>query len=189
MEQYEEINELVSKIKEGDNEALEALIEREMPMIKSIVSKLGWEKEGTLFREDLYQTGRIALYNAALAYDVSREASFTTFAYTGIRLQCLSAIRRERRFSNSKLNLDDTLEYFIDGLTSYPIDKVVQDDAKETRYLEMKTVLSEKELEFLSAYADGFKGASLAQKMNMEAKKVDNTLQGIKRKLYSLFIK
>jgi len=74
--------ELLAKIKNGDNDARNQLVERNMGLVYNVASKFGYGKE--VF-EELCQEGVIGLINSIDGFDISKGNNFTGYACMVIR--------------------------------------------------------------------------------------------------------
>lgn len=72
-----EINELITLSKNGDNEATEKLVQGNFPLIKSIVK--GFLNKGVEY-DDLYQLGCVGFLKAIKNFDDSVGVKFSTYA-------------------------------------------------------------------------------------------------------------
>ncbi len=68
---------LIESYREGDAEARDALVERYMPLVRSLAARYGGRGEP---HEDLVQVGSIGLLLAIERFDTSRQVQFTTYA-------------------------------------------------------------------------------------------------------------
>ena len=75
-------------------EERDRLVERYLPLVRHVVSRLPVTMPASLDRDDFFSVGVMGLMHAAAAYDPSRGASFKTFAYTAIRGAVLDEIRK-----------------------------------------------------------------------------------------------
>jgi len=91
---HEQTLQLISAAQNGDEQAKEELIEKNIPLVKSIVK--GYLGRGTEY-EDLFQLGSLGLLKAILYYDASFEVRFSTYAVPMI----LGEIKRFLRDGNS----------------------------------------------------------------------------------------
>ena len=92
---------LLEQIKQGDNEALENLINKYKDLVNMKVGKyfiIGAEKE------DIYQEGMIGLYKAIKSFDSEKQNSFKTFANLCIERQLITAIKTSNRQKHQPLN-------------------------------------------------------------------------------------
>lgn len=74
---HEQTLQLIAAAQNGDELAKEELIEKNIPLVKSIVK--GYLGRGTEY-EDLFQLGSLGLLKAILHYDASFEVRFSTYA-------------------------------------------------------------------------------------------------------------
>ena len=74
---YSENNELIAKIKEGDEAALEGLINLNMGLVKSIAVRF---RDRGVEYEDLVQIGTVGMIKAARSFDFSFGTAFSTYA-------------------------------------------------------------------------------------------------------------
>ena len=74
---HEQTLQLIAAAQNGDEQAKEELIEKNIPLVKSIVK--GYLGRGTEY-EDLFQLGSLGLLKAILHYDASFEVRFSTYA-------------------------------------------------------------------------------------------------------------
>ena len=74
---HEETLRLIELVQNGDNEAKEILIESNLGLVRSIVTKflnIGYE------RDDLFQLGSIGLIKAIYKFDPTFNVKFSTYA-------------------------------------------------------------------------------------------------------------
>ena len=73
----EEKNELLIKIKNGDNEAREKFIEGNLRLVLSVVQRFGGRGENA---DDLFQIGCVGLIKSIDNFDTSLNVQFSTYA-------------------------------------------------------------------------------------------------------------
>ena len=185
--------ELLKLIKEGNNEALECLINRYNDIVNMKISKyfiIGAEKE------DIYQEGLIGLYKAIKSYDSKKQNSFKTFANLCIERQLITAIKTSNRQKHMPLNSylslnsnafdseDDTslLEVFNSKQAEDPLDTVTKKEYYKSIEDKIDKNLSEFEKEVLNRYAKGESYIKIAEKLETPVKSVDNAIQRIRKK-------
>lgn len=78
----EEDNDLIEQFKQGNREAGHKLFRRHYKLIVKIVLQ---STNGRWYSDDCLQAGAVGLYDAAIRFDPSRGAKFTTYAYNWIR--------------------------------------------------------------------------------------------------------
>lgn len=89
----EEKNELLKKIKEGDNEAREKFIQGNLRLVLSVVQRFGGRGECA---DDLFQIGCIGLIKAIDNFDTSLDVQFSTYGVPMI----IGEVRRYLRDNN-----------------------------------------------------------------------------------------
>ena len=80
--------------KRADSEAENALIEKYLPLVSSIVARLAMTLPEHVDQDDLYSSGLIGLLQALRNYDSTCGASFETYARTRIRGAMLDELRK-----------------------------------------------------------------------------------------------
>lgn len=185
--------ELLKLIKQGNNDALESLINRYKDLVNMKVSKyfiIGAEKE------DIYQEGLIGLYKAIKSYDLEKQNSFKTFANLCIERQLITAIKTSNRQKhiplNSYLSLnanaydddDDTalIEVFNSKQMEDPLDTITKKEYYKSVEDKIDKNLSDFEKEVLNRYAKGESYVKIAEKLDTPVKSVDNAIQRIRKK-------
>ena len=149
-------------------------------------------------REDVIQEGLIGLFKAIRDYDVSRQASFHSFAELCVTRQIITAVKTATRYKHSPLNgyvsLSRTTSMEEDGerlLSDILAVKGVSDPAEivvaawETDFIRAGVAQSMSPLEarVLALYANGRSYQQIADTLGRHTKAVDNALQRIKRKM------
>ena len=185
--------ELLKLIKEGNNDALDSLINKYKELVNMKVSKyfiIGAEKE------DIYQEGLIGLYKAIKSYDSSKQNSFKTFANLCIERQLITAIKTSNRQKHMPLNSylslnanayddeDDTslMEIFNSKLIEDPLDTITKKEYYKDVEDKIDKNLSDFEKEVLQRYAKGESYVTIAEKLDTPVKSVDNAIQRIRKK-------
>ncbi len=151
--------------------------------------------------DDLLQEGMIGLYKAINVYDESKNNGFSSFASLCIHRQLQNAVKNANRKKNIPLNSYLPIKYY-DGSTSSDDDGtlklVIVDDNSdiEQNYIDkemnlimmskVKTTLNKDQFAILKQFLAGYSYSVIAKNTNLTVKKVDNTLQAIKKKLRSL---
>lgn len=189
--------EIVSYINNGDELAIDYLLEKYKGLVKN--------KAKTLFliggdRDDLIQEGMIGLYKAIRDYDKDKNTSFFHFADLCISRQIYNAISASNRQKNIPLNtyislsspaylddVDDERDFLLDKLYS----KYQQDpeqliiDKENAIMIEYELVrrLSSLEKTVLTWYLKDLNYQEIAKLIDKESKVIDNALTRIKAKL------
>ena len=198
MKNYEAENDenLVKQILAGDSEAMDYLMNKYKNLVRS--------RARTLFlvgadKEDLIQEGMIGLYKAIRDYDVTKQASFQSFAELCITRQMYSAIKGSNTKKNQPLNnyisidsmeVSEDRENPIEQLLGINFEKnknpeqlVIDKESADVLEYTLVGHLSEMEKQVLSFYMKDMNYSQIAAALGKEPKAVDNALQRIKKKL------
>ena len=126
-----EIRELLMKAQAGDKEAREQLVQKNIGLVKSIVSRYtarGVEKE------DLIQIGMIGLIKAIDNFDTTYEVRFSTYAVPMIAgeirrfLRDNGAIKVSRSIKDHRVAVNRSRERLIEKLGSEPTIHEIAED-------------------------------------------------------------
>ena len=186
--------DLIQKIKSGDNEALEYLINKYKEVVNMKVSRyfiIGAEKE------DIMQEGFIGLYKAIKNYDDDKQNSFKSFANLCIERQLITAIKSSNRQKHMPLNSylslnmsaydneDDDVsiyEVFDANIVEDPLDTITKKEYYSNVQSVIEKSLSSFEKQVLNELVNGNSYVSIAEKLNSPVKSVDNAIQRIRKK-------
>lgn len=131
----EEEREYLARWAEGDLEARNVLIERNLRLVAHIMKKYYTQ---TADQDDLISIGTIGLIKGISSYDPTKGARLATYAARCIENEILMHFRAQRKLQG-EVSLSDTLETDKDGQNLYLLDVVgVEDtmledlDARET---------------------------------------------------------
>lgn len=189
--------ELITRSKSGDEQAIADLIMKYKDLVKSIVRKyflVGADMD------DLMQEGMIGLYKAIMSYDFNCKAQFPTYAKVCISRQVYNAMRLANSQKNQALNT--SLLFGGQGEIDMPdsdededniIVVALEEDSPETIalkkerlqtfYNSIDKVLNGTEYEILQMYLDGKSYGEMAKKLELTTKNIDNALTRIRSKL------
>ena len=95
------MEELIKLAQSGNKEAIEELLTSNKQLVNSVARKyflVGGDVD------DLIQEGMIALYNAILTFDSTKNSSFKNYAYTLIERNIISIIKKANNRKNIPLN-------------------------------------------------------------------------------------
>lgn len=182
--------QLVARAKDGDDEALTALIQRYAPFVRMRAGAYGVKE---LDADDLYQEGMIALLTAVRNYCAGLNSSFRTFASVCINNKLNSALRAHMREKNAPmrgyLSLSEP-EVPEEALTAYTLDPeqlVIQSEETDARNRRIETLLSLFERQVLKLYLSSYSYEEMSKQLGSSTKAVDNALQRVRRKLRTVF--
>ena len=189
-----EDEELVFLARDGDEEALEFLINKYKNFVRA--------KARTYFlvgadREDIIQEGMIGIYKAIRDYRSDRLASFRAFAELCITRQIITAIKTATRQKHIPLNsyvslnkpvYDDEsertlMDIMVPGVTTDPEELLISQEEVADIEGKMDELLSPLEKEVVDLYLEGKAYIEIAEQLDRHVKSVDNALQRVKRKL------
>ena len=187
--------EIIVKIKQGDEQALTYLLEKYKDLVNVKVGKYfmaGAE------REDILQEGMIGLFKAIKTFNSEKQNTFKTFANLCIERQLITAIKTSNRQKHMPLNSylslniaaydnndDDSVE-LIDTFNSKTIEDPLETIMKKEYYEEVqKTInnsLSNFEKQVLERFIKGDSYLAIAEELDSPVKSVDNAIQRIRKK-------
>lgn len=193
----ENIIELISKAQQHDEQAMEELLRNFKPKVIAISRE--YFLLGADF-DDLIQEGMIGLYKAINIYDVKKNHNFSAFASLCIHRQLQNAVKNANRKKNMPLNTYLPIKYYDGtGQDEEKVSKlVVVDDTSdiEQNYIDkemnaimiskVKGILTPQQYKILKMFLNGDAYEHIANANNTTIKKIDNTIQAIKRKLRTI---
>ena len=134
--------------------------------------------------EDLIQEGMIGLLRAVYGYSSSGGAEFTTYSVKCISNCIIDAVRNQLRNKHTPLNsyvLIDSID-LVDGQANPQAVIEMQESMSQLRD-KIRNKLSELEQEVLRLHILGLDYDSIAEKLSVSNKTVDNALQRARKKL------
>ncbi|HET7615383.1 MAG TPA: RNA polymerase sporulation sigma factor SigH [Bacillales bacterium] len=184
---------LVECVHEGDNKALEFLIDKYKNFVKA--------KARSYFlvgadREDIIQEGMIGLFKAIRDFQDDKLSSFKAFAELCITRQMITAIKTATRQKhiplNSYVSLDKPiydedsdrtlLDVICGSKVSDPEETIIHQEEFDNIEGKMSEILSDLEQNVLMLYLDGRSYQEISVDLNRHVKSIDNALQRVKRK-------
>jgi len=185
--------ELVVYARQGNEEALEVLLDKYKELVNMKVGKyfiIGAEKE------DIIQEGMIGLYKAVKNFEVDKKNSFKSFANLCIERQLITAIKTSNRQKhiplNSSLSLNTTvydndddvslMELFNSNTAEDPLDTITKKEYYKLVGNKIDEHLSDFEKKVLTRFAAGESYVKIAEKLDSPVKSIDNAIQRIRKK-------
>lgn len=189
--------ERIAKAQKHDDQAMEELLRSFKPKVIAISRE--YFLLGADF-DDLIQEGMIGLYKAINIYDVNKNHNFSAFASLCIHRQLQNAVKNANRKKNAPLNSYLPIKYYDGtGQDEEKVNKlVVVDDTSniEQNYIDkemnsimiskVKGILTPQQFKILKMFLNGDTYEHMANANNTTIKKIDNTIQAIKRKLRTI---
>ena len=191
-----EDNDLVARVRAGDERCVEILLDRYRNFARS--------KARSYFlagsdKEDVVQEGMIGLFKAIRDFDLEQDTPFRAFAELCISRQILTAIKTANRHKHRPLNSSISLDapaygdddsdrsvgdnLVASSVASDPVELVISAEEIEAIRNNMSDTLTELEGDVLRLYMDGKSYEEIAGALGNHVKSIDNALQRIKRKL------
>jgi len=183
VEKYKNLSdeELITKIRDNNQEAFEALFVRHLPRINFLVSK---NCKSVSDKEDMFQDATISFYYATQMFDF-HSSSFATFLSLCIERSLKSTIKKataqKRIPSDLLVPIDDTLADNIK--VSSAEEEFFDKDSLSQKESDILSKLSEKEVLVLKSFLKTGSYDSTAKELSISRKSVDNALVRIRRKL------
>jgi RNA polymerase sporulation-specific sigma factor len=187
---------LIALAKSGNSEAYEMVCKRYYGFVRLKASSyflIGGDSD------DLIQEGLVGLYKAIRDYRTDRESSFRNFAELCITRQIITAVKTSTRNKHTPLNQyvsfnsppgsgdddgDQTLDEMLPGSHVHdPVNQVISSEELTSLVGCLSTSLSDLEGDVLRFYLDGYSYEQIGEKIDCDAKTVDNALQRVKRKV------
>lgn len=192
-----ELLALIEKAKCGDIESMETILQFFKPKVNAICRE--YFLIGSDF-DDILQEGMIGLYKAIQNYDKVKNDNFSRFASLCIHRQIQSAVKIANAKKNMPLNdyrsINEDGSIDNEGERSPQIILVTKDRIVEKISLQkeknsyiinqIKELLSEAQYKILILYLNGYSYNEISELTNLSTKKIDNTIQMIKKKLKKL---
>lgn len=186
--------QIISQIKDGDEQALSFLLDKYKDLVNSKVGKyfiIGAE------REDIIQEGMIGLYKAIKGFDHCKQNTFKTFANLCIERQLITAIKSSNRQKhmplNSYLSLNtsayendedgtELIETFEVDTIEDPLETIMKQESFAEIQNTVQKSLSKFEGQVLERYMQGESYEVIAKRLDAPVKSVDNAIQRIRKK-------
>ncbi len=186
---------LIALAKQGRADAMNRIVRRYHGFVRLKASSyflMGGDSE------DLIQEGLLGLYKAVRDFRSDRESSFRNFAELCITRQIITAVKTATRNKHTPLNQyvsfsqtpatagdgDSTLDEVLPGPMAHdPVNQVISTEELQSLVACLSSALSELESSVLSLYLDGESYEAVAERLECDAKTVDNALQRVKRKV------
>ena len=191
---YKDYNdyELLSYIKEQNEEANEIIYEKYKPIIVGIAKKLIINSHNIgIDIKDLIGEGMLGLANAIDSYDDDSEILFGLYARKCIENSMLSLIRKNTRLKNKCLSEsisydDEDVKLILKDSKIIPDKLVIASESINEIYSLAKDILSSYEYQVFIYKIEGFSYKEIAKLLNKSSKEVDNTLCRIRNKFKKL---
>ena len=177
--QSENVIGLIGRIRLGEQQAFADLLAQYEPLLKSEVSRraAGLSHEDA---EDLGQVALLALYRAAMNFDLSQtEVEFGLFAKVCVSNAIASQLRVFRRYEDA-LPLSEMGE---PADTEDPARRMEDEEAIAALHARIRAVLSAYEWRVWTLYTAGYRSGEIARLLKRPPHSVENAVYRIRQKL------
>ena len=181
-----DVNALILKVRDKDQQAFLELLDRYKPLLKSLVSRFESDDLTRSLEEDLLQEATVVFYNAILTYDHTQtDVEFGLYARICISNALVSQIRAiNRRRVEHSAELEGG-SFFDDNATN-PIEDIVKQEDLRILYTVIKNNLSEYEYLVWHNYMLGKTAREIGVLVGGNEKSVTNAIYRIRKKLRGL---
>ncbi len=172
-------NELVKKAASGNAEAFSVLLKRYSNLIMLKAQSFGFTQGAEA--QDFYQEGVIGFYSAIFSFDETKNKSFSNFAM----LLAEQAMQRYYNSANRQKHapLKDYVQIEnlsgVESNSPSPEEILILQEQQNALF----SSLSKLELSVAKLYLLGFSRTAIADKLELDVKKVDNAVQRIRQKI------
>ncbi|MDO4499762.1 MAG: sigma-70 family RNA polymerase sigma factor [Erysipelotrichaceae bacterium] len=181
-------NDLIKRVRNNLPDAYEELLKQYKNMIYSIINTYETDYgDYKVNREDLFQEGCIALYDACFSYTFDRDVKFSTYVYVLIKRRISLAYKKSlltyqmETYSLDNISLSDHCSNIA---TQYVCDNPIAYHARQERNEAIQEKLSklrEQDREIIMLRINNYSYEEIAQKLNIKKKRIDNRLFRLKK--------
>lgn len=176
----EKLTKLIVGVKQGSDLAFSELCEDFSSLMRSQVTRLFGS--ATFEYDDLLQDAAMALYDAAISFDVSQDkVTFGLYAKICIRNRLISIKRKQKKSGKKSASYDAVSEKQMRETSR----RASREKLEENE--EMLSQLSQYERAVILLYLNGHSYREIGLALKKNEKSVENALYRIRSKLKSLF--
>ena len=171
--------------KNGDDNAFNELAMRYLSTINFIARRFsaqGYEQK------DFVQEGLLGLLYSCQTFDENGTSSFKNYMSVILQRRFISIIRHlnaQKAVPDSALVQIDDIGENVEDKSQTPEELVMCKEHLKSVFDRLKSMLSKTEFDVLTMYGNGLSYSSIAQKLSISEKSVDNALQRARRKICS----
>ena len=176
------MNDLVYKARQGDDQAVNEIVESFKAKVKSIAR--GYFLIGGDL-DDLVQEGMIGLFKAINTFDDQKSNDFNAYAVMCVNRQIINCIKKYNTDKNKMLNYTISLDVVDENdlCTTSPESIAIDKEANLQLMHLIDKHLSKMERQVVLAFFEGFSYGEIASQLGVATKSVDNALQRARQKL------
>jgi len=183
-----ETNNLIDLIKRNDENAFKELLEQFTKMIHAIIKEYDLDYgDYQVSKDDLYQEATIALYEAAINFDQSKDNKFSTFAFMVIKRRVARFYKRYRsdyEMASCSIDMielqDHNLIFKSNAVNDNPIEYHKRLDFIEALRNDNSKITSEDKT-ILIMRMNNYSYSEIAKKLGVNTKRIDNRIARLKK--------
>ena len=173
------LHQRILRVREGDQSAFAELLAEYTPLVSAEVSRHG-ATLGEQDVEDLRQIALLALYRAALGFDLLQsDVEFGLYAKICMANALVSQLRVIGR-RRAETPLTDTLSC---AQVDDPAARLMEEEALADLHKRIRAVLSPFELRVWTLYVAGYRSGEIARQLQKDTHSVENAVYRIRQKL------
>ena len=181
-----DISQLISEVRNGNEEAFEALLEKYTPLIESSVAKMLVDGQYSLHADDLLQEATVVFYNSIMTYDMEQhEVEFGLYAKICISNALISQIRLLQKRKAERLSETSDEAVFTND-SEDPSVKILEQESLRSLYSVIRGNLSKFEYSIWQLYMSGRTARQIGNILGKDEKSVTNAIYRIRKKLRAL---
>ena len=181
-----DVRELITKVRDGDQDSFEILLNRYKPLIEASVNRFSSDEAFALYREDLQQEAALVFYNSILAYGLEQnEVEFGLFAKVCIHNALVSQLRTLKKRSAETVNATPENLLFVQ-YSDDPLTKILEQERLRSIYAVIRKNLSNFEYNVWQMYISGHSSTEIAKALGIDKRSADNAIYRIRKKLRAL---
>ena len=182
-----DVNELILKVRDSDQQAFHELLTRYKPLLKTLVSKFESDAITRSLAEDLLQEATVVFYNAILTYDhTQNNVEFGLYARICISNALVSQMRAINKRRVEQPAEFDGHDFSQQDSTLSPIEDIVKQEELKALYTIIKNNLSDYEYAVWHNYMLGKTAKEIGVLVKSNEKSVTNAIYRIRKKLRGL---
>lgn len=176
-------SELILRVREGDEQAFEALLNRYTPLIEASVAKCLGDDMYSLHKDDFVQEATVVFYNSILTYDMDQhEVEFGLYAKICIANALISQLRVLKKRNAERLS-EASDEGLFDNESEDPSLRVLEQESLKSLYSVIRGNLSDFEYLVWRLYMSGRTAKEIGRRVGRDEKSVNNAIYRIRKKL------
>ncbi len=178
-------DELISRVRNGDNSAFELLLSQYTPLIEaSVANILMGEELYSLHADDFRQEATVVFYNSILTYDMEQhEVEFGLYAKICVSNALISQLRMLKKRNTERLSSASDDGLFINDSEDDPSVRILEQESLSTLYSVIRDNLSDFEYRVWRLYMSGRTAKQIGDIVDKDEKSITNAIYRIRKKL------